>query len=135
MVYRDQLLWRVLRFGNRVSNPLSQAAFTADGSGPGRLTAAIVQCSDAELAVNYSADVAGRYSLAIRCRSTGEVRCLFGMWIHNGLFAGARQRHGRLGVAWHDSRVDTNSAFRGVEHWVRAKVAKHEAALLEPPSY
>jgi len=64
--------WR--RFGNRVSNPLSQAAFTAEGTGPGRLTAAIVQCSDAELAVNYSADVAGRYSLAIRCRATGEVR-------------------------------------------------------------
>jgi hypothetical protein len=64
----------LLRFGNRVSNPLSQAAFVADGTGPGRLTAAIVQCSDAELAVNYSADVAGRYSLAIRCRSTGEVR-------------------------------------------------------------
>ena len=65
-------LWR--RFGNRVSNPLSQAAFAAEGTGPGRLTAAIVQCSDAELAVNYSADVAGRYSLAVRCRATGEVR-------------------------------------------------------------
>lgn len=64
---------RPRRFGNRVSNPLSQAAFAAEGTGPGRLTAAIVQCSDAELAVNYSADVAGRYSLAIRCRSTGEV--------------------------------------------------------------
>ena len=70
----DEPMWHALRFGNRVSNPLSQAAFVADGTGPGRLTAAIVQCSNAELAVNYSADVAGRYSLAIRCRSTGEVR-------------------------------------------------------------
>lgn len=61
------------RFGNRLLNPLSQAAFGADGSGPGTLTAAVVRASDAELAVHYSADVAGRYSLVVRCSSTGEV--------------------------------------------------------------
>ena len=64
----------VCRFGNRVLNPLSQAAFGAEGSGPGTLTASVVRASDAELAVHYSADVAGRYSLAVRCSSTGEVR-------------------------------------------------------------
>ena len=61
------------RFGNRVLNPLSQVAFGADGSGPGRLSASVVRASDAELAVHYSADVAGRYSLVVRCSSTGEV--------------------------------------------------------------
>ena len=61
------------RFGNRVLNPLSQAAFGAEGSGPGTLTASVVRASDAELAVHYSADVAGRYSLVVRCSSTGEV--------------------------------------------------------------
>ena len=64
----------VCRFGNRVLNPLSQAAFGAEGSGPGTLTASVVRASDAELAVHYSADVAGRYSLVVRCSSTGEVR-------------------------------------------------------------
>jgi len=34
-----------------------------------------VRASDAELAVHYSADVAGRYSLVVRCSSTGEVCC------------------------------------------------------------
>lgn len=63
----------VCRFGNRVLNPLSQAAFGAEGSGPGTLTASVVRASDAELAVHYSADVAGRYSLVVRCSSTGEV--------------------------------------------------------------
>lgn len=62
------------RFGNRVLNPLSQAAFGAEGSGPGTLTASVVRASDAELAVHYSADVAGRYSLVVRSSSTGEVR-------------------------------------------------------------
>lgn len=62
------------RFGNRVLNPLSQAAFAADGTGPGRLTAVVVRASDAELAVHYSAEKAGRYSLVVRCSSSGEAR-------------------------------------------------------------
>lgn len=66
------------RFGNRVSSPLSQAAFAADGAGPGKLTTAIVQSSSdaSELAVNYTADVAGSYKLVVRCKSTGEVQIL-----------------------------------------------------------
>lgn len=62
------------RFGNRViAKPLSQTAFTAEGSGPGELTATISQGPGSELAVKYAADIAGSYLLAVQDSSTGEV--------------------------------------------------------------
>lgn len=67
---------RPRRFGNHVTNALSTSTLVASGTGPGSLKAEIVQCSEDELAVHYSAEVAGTYSLAVCCKITGEVRAL-----------------------------------------------------------
>ena len=56
-----------------IAKPLTQTAFTAEGSGPGTLRATISQVSGSELAVKYSADIAGSYRLAVQDSSTGEV--------------------------------------------------------------
>lgn len=65
---------RPRRFGNHVTNALSNSSLAATGTGPGSLKAEIVQCSEDELAVHYSAEVCGTYSLAVCCKTTGEVR-------------------------------------------------------------
>lgn len=58
-------------------NPLSKTALTAVGTGPGAIQTELVQCSDSELAVNYSAEVSGNYSLVVSCKTSGEVCLLF----------------------------------------------------------
>ena len=62
------------RFGNHVTNALYKTALSATGTGPGPLSTEIVQCSDDELAVYYSAELCGSYSLTVCSKATGEVR-------------------------------------------------------------
>lgn len=62
------------RFGNRVTDPLLKTTLAVIGTGPGPFQTELVQCSDSELAINFSAKVSGSYSLAVSCRTTGEVR-------------------------------------------------------------
>ena len=57
-----------------MTNALFKSSLAATGTGPGSLKAEIVQCSEDELAVHYTAEVAGSYSLDVCCKSTGEVR-------------------------------------------------------------
>lgn len=58
-------------------NPLSKTTLTAVGTGPGAIQTELVQCSDSELAVTYSAEVSGNYSLVVSCKTSGEVCLLF----------------------------------------------------------